>query len=171
MFLGCDGADPIALERMMEATRASGVLGTAWECTFTGEREEGAPVGKGPGDCSRTRERTGWQPKFTSFDDFMTNGKVRRFGGPGVSPRPDGPPQVVSPTGYRAKAGKDSYNSMILWYVQRVQRACSSRGGLTPRQGPTAGPWSGDGREGEEEGRGRRPAAGNVRERRRVQGP
>ena len=80
MFLGCDGADPIALERMMEATRASGVLGTAWECTFTGEREEGAPVGKGPGDCSRTRERTGWQPKFTSFDDFMTNGKVRPVG-------------------------------------------------------------------------------------------
>ena len=80
VFLGCDGADPIALERMMEATRASGVLGTAWECTFTGEREEGAPVGKGPGDCSRTRERTGWQPKFTSFDDFMTNGKVRPVG-------------------------------------------------------------------------------------------
>ena len=128
MFLGCDGADPIALERMMEATRASGVLGAAWECTFTGERGEGAPVGKGPGDCSRTRERTGWQPKFTSFDDFMTNGKVRRpvgglAGRECVSPRPDGPPQVVSPTGYRAKAGKDSYNSMILWYVQRVRRA------------------------------------------------
>ncbi len=73
IFLGCDN-NPVSFQKMMDATFLSGEY--KGHCKFTGEAQEF--VGKLATN-NLTRERLSWEPKFESYEAFMSQGAKDTF--------------------------------------------------------------------------------------------
>lgn len=65
VFMGCDN-HPLSRQELMDIVNESGKFKDKFEA-FTGVD---GPLGKKM-NCDKTRSKTGWQPKFTSFTEFL----------------------------------------------------------------------------------------------------